>query len=69
MVEASRVLTKVLSRSYLSVVVTRRSSYGWQARMLWRDSLSSSKLLCIVGIIIVTSLDVYDGLDGISYDL
>jgi hypothetical protein len=42
---ASRDFTNVTSFWYLSDVVTKRSSYGRHARMLWMDSLNSSKLL------------------------
>lgn len=69
MFEASNVLTKLISLEYLSDVVTRRSSKGWQARMLWMDSLNSSKLLWIVGMMTVTSLQVYEGFEGIGMDL
>lgn len=61
---ASSDLANRTSFSYLLDVVTRSNSKGWQTRMLCSDSLNSSKLLWMVGMITVTSLHVYEGFAG-----
>jgi len=67
--DASRLLTKTRNFSYLSAVVTSKSSEGPQANMLCKESLNSSKLSCIVGMITVMSFAVCLGLSGIGMDL
>lgn len=51
---------------YLSEVVTRRSSYGWQAKILCKDPFNSSKLLWIVGMMTVASLAEYEDFAGMG---
>lgn len=59
-------LATLVRLSTLASTVTRRSSYGWADRHVFRVSSNSMPPVAMVGRIIVTSWDVYVGFSGIG---